>query len=185
MVEGGGGGDGEGIALIPVPFCIHAVQGKGHDRQYVGCDRGAGPCGINLAGSHIFDIVRVTDIVILGRTVSGRTVVNDNIFRNDNAAQYDLAGGADRLDLGFGDLRWIIAEEGMCGNRIVLKASGSLFWRKFYILQGQRTGKKLRPRDGKRFIAICLDLEGIFRIRLVFTWFHTVLKGRSRKLHGF
>lgn len=97
MVEGGGGDDGEGIALIPVPFRIHAVQGKGHDRQYVGCDRGAGPGGIDLAGSHIFDIVRVTDIVILGRTVSGRTVVNDNIFRNDNAAQYDLAGGVDRL----------------------------------------------------------------------------------------
>ena len=69
VVKGSGGRDGEIIALVPVPLSVYPVQGKGHDCQHIGCYGGPGPGGIYFAGCHIFYVVPVGHIIVLGRTV--------------------------------------------------------------------------------------------------------------------
>ena len=64
MVKGGGRCDGKIISLIPIPFCIHTIQCKRHDCQYICQNRGPGPGGINFTGSYIFNIIPITDIEI-------------------------------------------------------------------------------------------------------------------------
>ena len=87
------------IALIAIPFRVHAVQGKGHDRKHICTDGILRPGGIDLTGGHIFNIIFIADIVVLGGTIPWTAVVNDNVFRNNHTAEYDFAAFGNGLDL--------------------------------------------------------------------------------------
>ena len=86
MIEGGRRGDGKIISPVSVKFRIYPVQGKGHNGEDVGANGIFRPGGIDFAGGYIFDIVPVTDIIIFGSGVSGRTVMDHNIFGDDHTA---------------------------------------------------------------------------------------------------
>ena len=58
LVIGGGGGDLKVIAPAGIELGVHPVQSKGSDGQDVGLDGRRLPGGIDLAGGHIFHIVR-------------------------------------------------------------------------------------------------------------------------------
>lgn len=86
LIIGRGGSDRKVISAISVPLRVNPVQGKGHDRQYIGPDRGVGPGGVNFTGRHVLDIVRVEDIVIPGCGIRGRSVMYNNVLRDDHPA---------------------------------------------------------------------------------------------------
>ena len=48
LIKGSGGGNGKIISLVPVPFRINAVEGKGHNSQYVRINGGFRPGGIDF-----------------------------------------------------------------------------------------------------------------------------------------
>ena len=37
MVIGSGRGNGKIVSLVPVPFRVYTIQGKGHNGQHIGC----------------------------------------------------------------------------------------------------------------------------------------------------
>ena len=62
------------------------VQGKGHNCQYVCINGGFRPGRINLGGSHIFNVIRIADIVIRGGGIGGDAVMHNDKFRDDDPA---------------------------------------------------------------------------------------------------
>ena len=86
LVIGRGGGDGKIVALAPVPFRIDPVQREGHDGKDVGVDGVLRPGGVDFGAGHVFDIVRIADVVVGGGGIGGNAVVDHNIFRYDYAA---------------------------------------------------------------------------------------------------
>ena len=109
LVVGGGGGDREVVALVPIPLRIYPVQRKGHDRKRVGIDRAFRPGRVDLGGDDVFDIVTVFDIVVRGRGIRGDAVVDNDVLRDDHAAQNDFSCLIHRLDLILRYLGWIVA----------------------------------------------------------------------------
>ena len=90
--------------MVSVPLRIHPVQCKGHDGEDV-CSYGIGrPGGIDLAGGHIFKIVLVADVIVLRSSVAGTSIMDDDIFRDNDTAQDNLTAFIDRFDLGLGNL---------------------------------------------------------------------------------
>ena len=77
LVIGRGGGDLKIIAPAGVKLGIHPVEGKGNDSQYVGLNGRGLPGGIDLAGGHIFDILRKGDGDVFRRLV-GQTQMDRN-----------------------------------------------------------------------------------------------------------
>lgn len=87
--------------LVPVPFRIHTVQCKRHDRQCICIDRIFRPCRIDFRRHDIFDIVRVPHIIVGGGGVLWQAVMHDDILWYDDTAQDDLAALVHRFDLIF------------------------------------------------------------------------------------
>ena len=65
-------------------FCIHTVQCEGHDRQNICPDCIFRPGSIDFAGSHIFDIVFILYVIISCSRIPRASIVDNNIFRNDD-----------------------------------------------------------------------------------------------------
>ena len=86
LIVGGGRGDGKGIALCTIPFCVYTIQGKGLNDEDVGVDSALRPGCIDFGRSDVFDIVFIADIVVWRAGIVGKTVVDDDIFRDDDAA---------------------------------------------------------------------------------------------------
>ena len=58
LVELGGTGDVKGVSSGTVPLGVDAVQGKGGNDVDVGTQGVLRPCGVDLAGGNVFDVVR-------------------------------------------------------------------------------------------------------------------------------
>ncbi len=116
MVECGGTCNGEIVAFVAVPLCKYPVQRKRLDCQYICLDGRFRPRRIDFTTCHVFDVIFIFDIVILGGAVGGRAVVDDDIFGNDNPAKYDFPGFIDWLNFILCDFGRIVAPERVVGD---------------------------------------------------------------------
>jgi len=141
VIERGRRSNGKIVTLISIPFCIDTVQCKRHDCQYIGTYGIGIPCGIDFTGSNIFNIVFVFDIIIFGSTVSGASVMNDNVLRNDHSTENDFTGFGGRFDLCLRNLRRIFAVECMGRNdKNIFRRRAFGKWTKADILDSSYTG---------------------------------------------
>ena len=153
-------------ALITLPFRIHPVQGKGHDRQHICADGSLGPGGVDFRGGYIFDVVPIFHIIILCRSVPGRTVMHYDILRNDHPAQYDLPGFIGGLDLVLRNFRGIFPVQGM--GRDDKDLFSCIRWRQRtepYILDCRDIRQDLGSGNADRLKARCPYIQRIFRDR--------------------
>jgi hypothetical protein len=80
LVVGGGTGDGKLISSVAVPFRVDAVQGDGLDGKDIGKQGCLRPCGIDFTGGNIFDVIFVLDVIVCGRGVRRRAIMDDYVF---------------------------------------------------------------------------------------------------------
>ena len=82
LVESGGIRDVEIIAAGAVIFGVHTVEGVGDLGVYIGADRLLGPCGVDLAGGDVHDVIHEGERYVLGRLV-GLAQMNRDGLGND------------------------------------------------------------------------------------------------------
>ena len=163
MVIGGGGSNRKVVSFVSVPLSVNSVQSKGHDRQNVGLQGRTRPCGVNLTGSHIFNVVFIAHIIVLGGLVSNSSVVDNDEFRDHYPAKYDLTGFIDWLDLIFCNFRRIIPPEGMRAYDYIIKCCSCSFQGNHgNILKTVCICQNLSSRDRYRLIAGCCHMQIIF-----------------------
>ena len=182
LVIGGGRGDGEIISLVSVPLRIDPIQRKGHDNENIGVYGGFRPCGVDLTGGYVFDIVSIAYVIVLGCRIGRDPVMDDDIFRDDYPTEYDFTAFVHRLDFFFRDFGWIFTEECVHGNKDV-------FFRSVFLERSHTDGLNCRDiwqnfcaGNENRFIARGSYFDVVFGIGLYQLFrLQTILQIGSRK----
>ena len=91
LVVAGGIGDIEGVALAGIPLGVNAVERQRDLAVDVRFQRFNGPSGVDLAGSHIGDIIPERHRHVPGRG-GGPAQMDRNIFWHDDTVQHPAAG---------------------------------------------------------------------------------------------
>ena len=184
MVKGRGGGDGEIIALVPVPFRVHPVQGEGHNGQHVGPDGVGGPGGVDFAGGHVLDVILVFYIVIPGCAVPGAAVVDHDVLRHHHPAQDDLSGLIYRLDFILRYFGRIVPVESVGGDhKALLPAVCGVGGAHPYVLDGSHISQDLGPCYADRLKSRGAGKDGVLGVGLLIgIHIQAVLHGRRVQL---
>ena len=91
LIVAGGIGDIEGVALTGIPLGVNTVERQRDLAVDVRFQRFNGPSGVDLAGSHIGDIIPEGHRHVPGRG-SGPAQMDRNIFGYDDTVQHPAAG---------------------------------------------------------------------------------------------
>src|SRR5699024_9419808 len=115
LIPGGGVGDIEVVAPAAVELGVDPVEGVGHDGQDVGAQGALVPGGVDLAGGHVFHIVRGGHRHILGGGVGKSQVDGDGLGDYGNDVDHGRASQVLRR-LRLVDHRPAIRAQGGQGN---------------------------------------------------------------------
>lgn len=176
------------ISLVPVPFCVNTVQRKRHNCQHVCRNGRLGPCGINLAGCHIFNIIPVRNVVISCSRIRRNTVMDHHRLWNNHPRQNDFSTLCHRFDLALCDFRWKCSVERMIRNYDILFPLTLRICQRYHpnSLDRRRVRKNFCARDYHRFESWCSNPHRIFSIwPNIVSWRQTQLHRRSIQCHIF
>lgn len=168
LVIGRGGGNGKVVALVAVPLGVHPVQGEGLYCQDVCVDGAFRPGGIDFAGSYVLDVVPVAHPVIRRGGIARHAVVDDDVFWDDDAAQYDFARLVHGFDFVLRYLGRIIPEQRVDGDDhhplLVLPRRQGL---QAYGLEGEFVGKDFGACHQDGFITFRGGSDVVLGVRLL------------------
>ena len=87
LVVGGIIGDIKVVALAGIPFGKDTVLGEGDLRQNIGAQSSLGPCGINLTGGNVFNVIPKAD-----GDIAGGGIIRGSQMHRDVLRHIDLRG---------------------------------------------------------------------------------------------